>query len=276
LIFAFAAAAIVLVVLLGLAFVRVSKMQGRLVDTAEQLARVNKELTASNQDLESFSYSVAHDLRAPLRSISGFSSILLDAKRGKLDEESAKYLGRINAGAMRMGLLIDNLLQLSRIARTEMKRRNFDLGELARRVTEALAERDPGRRVEAVVKQSMPANADPDLVRIALENLLGNAWKFSSRTSGARVEVGSEERDGETVYFVRDNGAGFDMQYSGKLFKPFQRLHHADEFEGTGIGLSIVHRIVTRHGGRIWAESEVGKGTVFRFTLGKALQSHAS
>jgi light-regulated signal transduction histidine kinase (bacteriophytochrome) len=276
LIFAFSAAAVVLVVLLGLALVRVSKMQGRLVETAQQLARVNDELTASNQDLESFSYSVAHDLRAPLRRIAGFSSIVLGENRDRLGEKSAQFLDRIGAGVTQMGLLVDDLLELSQIARSPMNRRNFDISELAQSVTDTLAEAHPEHRVETFVKQGMRANGDPRLIRIVLENLLGNAWKFSARTNEVRIEAGAEERDGETIYFVRDNGAGFDMQYSGKLFKPFQRLHHADEFEGTGIGLSIVHRIITRHGGKIWAESAVGKGTVFWFTLGKDLPPRKS
>lgn len=276
LIFAFATAAIVLVVLLGLAFVRQSRMQAQVVETAEQLARANEKLTAANEELESFSYSVAHDLRAQLRTIDGYSTILLKETRDKLGEESAKRLDRIRAGAMRMNSLIDDLLQLSRIARSGLKRRDFDLSELALSVAGSLSEAHSGRGIEVVVKPGMRASGDPHLVRSVLENLLGNAWKFTSRTDGARVEVGAEERDGEAIYFVRDNGAGFNMRYSDRLFKPFQRLHRADEFEGTGIGLSIVQRIVTRHGGRVWAESEAGKETVFRFTLGKAPRSGPS
>ena len=166
-----------------------------------------------------------------------------------------------------MSMLIDDLLQLSRIARVEMKRRDFDLGELARGVAASISDAHPARRVQFVVQPDMRANGDPNLVKIVLENLIGNAWKFTSRTDAARIEVGAEEGEDGTSYFVRDNGAGFDMRYSGKLFKAFQRLHRADEFEGTGIGLSIVHRIVMRHGGKVWAESEPGKETVFRFTL---------
>jgi len=267
LIFAVAAAAIVLVVLLGFVFFRQWKMQDQIVETAQQLARANQELAAANEGLESFTYSVAHDLRSPLRGIAGYSTLLLRESRDQLDEESAQRLERINAGAMRMGMLIDDLLQLSRIARIGMKRRDFDLGELARGVAASLSEAHPARQVQFVVQPDMRANGDPNLVKIVLENLIGNAWKFTSRTDAARIEVGAEEGKVGTSYFVRDNGAGFDMRYSGKLFKAFQRLHRADEFEGTGIGLSIVHRIVMRHGGKVWAESEPGKETVFRFTL---------
>jgi signal transduction histidine kinase len=267
LIFAVAAAAIVLVVLLGFVFFRQWRMQDQMVETAQQLARANRDLAAANEGLESFTYSVAHDLRSPLRGIAGYSTLLLRESRDQLDEESAYRLDRINAGAMRMGVLIDDLLQLSRIARAEMKRRDFDLGELARGVAASLTEAHPARRVQFVVQPDMRANGDPNLVKIVLENLIGNAWKFTSRTDAARIEVGAEEGEDGTSYFVRDNGAGFDMRYSGKLFKAFQRLHRADEFEGIGIGLSIVHRIVMRHGGKVWAESEPGKETVFRFTL---------
>ncbi len=273
---AVAASATVLVVLLGFAFFRQWKMQAQLAGTAQELARANRDLAAANEGLESFTYSVAHDLRSPLRGIAGYSTLLLRESRDKLDEESAQRLDRINAGAMRMGMIIDDLLQLTRIARVEMRRRDFDLAEIARVVAAALSEAQPGRRVEFVVQPVMRANGDPNLVKIILENLIGNAWKFTSHTDAARIEIGSEERDGETSYFVRDNGAGFDMSYSDKLFKAFQRLHRVDEFEGTGIGLSIVHRIVMRHGGRVWAKSEPGKQTVFRFTLWTAPQLRQS
>jgi signal transduction histidine kinase len=273
LMFAVAAAATGLVVLLGFVFFRQWKMQAQMVETARQLARANRDLAAANEGLESFTYSVAHDLRSPLRGIAGYSTLLLRECRDRLDEESAQRLDRINAGAMRMGMIIDDLLQLTRIARAEMRRRDFDLTEMARGVAAALSEAHPGRRVELVVQPDMRANGDPNLVKIILENLIGNAWKFTSRTDAARIEVGSEERNGETSYFVRDNGAGFDMRYADKLFKAFQRLHRADEFDGTGIGLSIVHRIVMRHGGRAWGESVAGKQTVFRFTLWTPPQS---
>ncbi|MGP1683673.1 MAG: sensor histidine kinase, partial [Giesbergeria sp.] len=240
LMFAVATAAIVLVVLLGFVFFRQWKMQAQIVETAQQLESANQQLAAANEGLESFTYSVAHDLRSPLRGIAGYSTLLLRESRDKLDQESAQHLDRIHAGAMRMGMLIDDLLQLSRIARVEMKRRDFDLGELARSVAAALFEAHPARTVQLLLQPDMRANGDPNLVKIVLENLIGNAWKFTSRTDAARIEVGSEEHNGETSYFVRDNGAGFDMRYADKLFKAFQRLHRADEFDGSGIGLSIV------------------------------------
>lgn len=262
LLFAFAAAAIVLLVLLGLAFIRQAKMQDRAVGAAAQLARANDEL-------ESFSYSIAHDLRAPLRAMRGYSAILLEDNSGKLSEASTSHLGRIDAGAQRMSLLIDDLLLLAHIGRTQMTRRDFGLGDLARTVAGSLAEAHPQRRIQLVVAPGMRANGDPGLIRTVLENLLGNAWKFTSNSKDARVESGAESRDGRTVFFIKDNGAGFDMRYADKLFQPFQRLHRADEFEGTGIGLSIVRRIINRHDGEIWAESEPGKGTIFRFTLSR-------
>lgn len=276
LMFAAAAGAVALVALLGFVFFRQWNMQARIVETAQQLARANQELAAANEGLESFTYSVAHDLRSPLRGIAGYSTLLLHECRDRLDAESAQHLDRINAGAMRMGMIIDDLLQLTRIARAEMKRRDFDLTDLALGVGTALAEAHPARRVELVVQPGMRANGDPQLVKIVLENLMGNAWKFTAGTDAARIEVATEGRDGATCYCVRDNGAGFDMRYADKLFKAFQRLHRADEFEGTGIGLSIVHRIVMRHGGKVWAESEPGRQTVFRFTLWAAPQARLS
>jgi PAS domain S-box-containing protein len=235
----------------------------------ERVAQRTAALDQANKELESFSYSVSHDLRAPLRHISGFSAIVLKENEGKLDEVSVDYLKRINAAGERMRVLIDDLLALSRVSRQELHKRDFDFSELAGQVVNSLAKAHPERRVRVTIKPEMKAHADPGLVRIVLENLIGNAWKFTSRANEPAIEVGLEERDGETVYYVRDNGAGFDMKYAGKLFGAFQRLHTPAEFEGTGIGLSIVQRIVARHGGRIWAEAEAGKGATFHFTLGK-------
>jgi PAS domain S-box-containing protein len=235
-------------------------------------ARVDQRTAAldhANKELETFSYSVSHDLRAPLRHIGGFSAIVLKANEGKLDAVSVDYLKRINAASERMGLLIDDLLALSRVSRQELNKRNFDLSDLAVQAANSLVEAHPEREVRVTVRPEMKARGDPGLARIVLENLIGNAWKFTARTSEPWIEVGLEERDGETVYYVRDNGAGFDMKYAHKLFAPFQRLHTDREFQGTGIGLSIVQRIVARHGGRIWAEAEAGKGATFYFTLGK-------
>lgn len=235
----------------------------------QRVAARTQELERANHELEAFSYSISHDLRAPLRHIRGFSTIVLEANEGKLDSASVDNLERIAAGARRMGELIDDLLRLSDISRREMRRLAFNLSEQATKVIEILARAHPERNVEVVIAPAMMAEGDPGLVHITMENLLGNAWKFTSRTALARVEIGHTERDGELVYFVRDNGAGFDMKYSAKLFGTFQRLHTTGEFEGTGIGLSIVQRIIARHEGRIWAEANPGEGAAFYFTLGK-------
>ena len=241
--------------------------------TAEEaLIGLNAELEGRiarrTAELESFSYSVSHDLRAPLRTITGFSAIVIEKNQTKLDPQSVDYLKRIGAGADRMALLIDDLLKLSRVSRLEMKRQDIDLSDLAGKVIDALIKTHPGRKLEVTVAPDMSVNGDPGLVRILLENLLENAWKFTSRISEASIEVGYEERDGETAYFVRDNGAGFDMQYADKLFGAFQRLHADRDFEGPGIGLSTVQRIAARHGGRVWAEGKTGQGATFYFTLG--------
>jgi len=233
----------------------------------DRIAQRTAALESANKELETFSYSISHDLRVPLRHIAGFSAIVLKENEGKLDEVSVDYLSRIEAAGQRMGLLIDDLLALSRVSRQELRTRDFDLSELAGQVADTLAKTHPDREVRVTVKPEMKTLGDPGMVRIVLENLIGNAWKFTSRTNEPRIEVGSDERDGKVIFCVRDNGAGFDMKYADKLFAPFQRLHTDKEFEGTGIGLSIVHRIVARHGGRIWAESEVGKGTAFYLTL---------
>lgn len=260
----------------------------------EQIRRLNaelerrvtertSELEAANKELESFSYSVSHDLRTPLRSIDGFSQALLEDYSPLLDDLGREYLLRVRKASQHMGNLIDDLLDLSRVTRGEMIRQGMDLGEVVREVIYELQQSDPQRDVTIVIGDIPPVEGDPRLVRIMLENLLGNAWKFTSRVRDARIEFGvtggggglGETRNGPglerahgwPVYFLRDNGAGFDMAYADKLFKAFNRLHGLDEFEGTGIGLAIVERIVKRHGGLIWAESKVGEGTVFYFTL---------
>jgi signal transduction histidine kinase len=225
-----------------------------------------RELAASNKELEAFSYSVSHDLRAPLRAIDGFSKALLDQCGGSLDEKSRHYLERVRAGTKRMGSLIDDMLGLARISRKELARQRVDLSAIAERVAAELAGRDGGQRLHVAVEAGLTATADSGLVEVLLENLMGNAWKFSSRKDDPRVQVG--RLDGEDrAFYVRDNGAGFDMAYADKLFGAFQRLHSAAEFEGTGIGLATVQRIVNRHGGRVWAEGEPGKGATFYFTL---------
>jgi signal transduction histidine kinase len=225
------------------------------------------ELEATNNELEAFAFSVSHDLRAPLRSIDGFSQALLEDFPKDVPEEAQRYLARIRAATLRMGQLIEDLLNLSRVSRGALQREEVDLGAIARQVVADLRAREPEREVEVTVWDDLQVRADPRLLRAALENLLGNAWKFTGKAAHARIEVGVV-RDGQReVYFVRDNGAGFSMEYANKLFAPFQRLHAASEFAGTGIGLATVQRIVYRHGGRVWAHAKVGQGATFHFTL---------
>lgn len=224
------------------------------------------------QELEAFSYSVAHDLRAPLRSIDGFSQALLEDYSGKVDEEGQGYLSQIRESAQQMAQLIDGLLTLSRVTRAELRRERVDLSALARSIMGRLERTQPDRRVEAVVQDSLLTAGDPTLLKVVLENLLGNAWKFTGKVPMPKIEVGGGQGDGRPHYYVHDNGAGFDMAYAHKLFGVFQRLHSAAEFEGTGIGLATVRRIVQRHGGRVWGEGEVGGGATFYFTLDEAAQ----
>jgi PAS domain S-box-containing protein len=252
--------------------------EGTLVSSAirdiTQRKQIETALKLSNRELEAFSYSVAHDLRAPLRAINGYAMSLVEDLADKLDGDSKMYLERIGASAERMGQLIDALLSLARVSRTNMKREAVDLAYLARSTVAQLRAGDPARVVEFVVTGEARASGDAQLVRALLENLLGNAWKFTSKQAAARIEFGCEKADSRApVFFVRDNGAGFDMAYAEKLFAPFQRLHTTDEFPGTGIGLATVHRIVERHGGRIWAEGASGAGAVFRFTLAEAKEA---
>ena len=224
-------------------------------------------LESANRELESFSYSVSHDLRAPLRAIDGFSQILVESLGGTADEETRGLLARIRGGAKRMGQLVDDLLRFSRLGRASMHREPLDLAQVAREVATELKAANPERQVEFVLAEPLPADADPSLAAVLLRNLLGNAWKFTAGRAMARVEVGVEVSEGERVYFVADNGAGFESSYAKALFQPFQRLHRSDEFEGTGIGLAIVRRIVERHGGRVWIEGAVDRGATARFTL---------
>ena len=240
------------------------------------LEDANHELEATNRELEAFSYSVSHDLRAPLRSIDGFSQILVEDYADEIDEEGRDYLTRVRSASQRMGTLIDDILGLSRVTRGSMERKRLDLGALAEEVAEELREARPERKVEFSAQKGLEVWGDPKLLRVALVNLIGNAWKFTAKKPEARVEFGLSERLSHRgrvpVYYVRDNGAGFDEAYSAKLFGAFQRLHRADEFEGTGIGLATVQRVVRRHGGRIWAEGEVGRGATFYFTLRPGLR----
>ncbi|MBK9373099.1 MAG: PAS domain S-box protein [Holophagales bacterium] len=226
------------------------------------------ELEAANRELESFSYSVSHDLRAPLRALDGFSAALLDEYPDRLDEKGHHYLGRIRAAARKMASLIDGLLNLSRLKRLELSLVPVDVSRLATSVAADLLALEPGRAVQVVVAEGMRTEGDPRLLHVVLENLIGNALKFTSKRSGAVIEVGCAEADGQKAYFVKDNGVGFDMAQAAKLFEPFQRLHGVDDFPGTGIGLATVQRIVARHGGRIWPEASPGAGATFFFTLG--------
>jgi PAS domain S-box-containing protein len=225
------------------------------------------ELQLVNQELEAFTYSVSHDLRAPLRSLDGFSSVLLDNYQHQLDEQGKHYLTRIREASRRMGHLIEDLLNLSRITRCDINLEDVNLGSVARLIADGLQAEMPERKVEFDIPRSLIARGDPGLIKIALENLLVNAFKFTSKRELAHIQLGMREQSGARVYFVRDNGVGFDMSYANKLFTPFQRLHSASEYPGTGIGLTIVQRIITRHGGRIWPESTVDQGTTFYFTL---------
>jgi len=237
------------------------------------LEDANRKLEGANQELEAFSYSVSHDLRAPLRTIDGFSRILQEDYGDDLDEDGKDYLGRVRNASQHMGNLIDDLLDLSRVTRSPLRREPVDLSAVAAEIAGNLKGSDPGRNVEFDIEPGLVAEGDANLLSVALENLLGNAWKFTSKKESATIEFGVETSGGETAYFVRDDGAGFDMAYAGKLFGAFQRLHMTEEFEGTGIGLATVQRIVHRHGGRVWAEGAVGRGATFYFTLGGPRQS---
>ncbi|MCP4129729.1 MAG: HAMP domain-containing protein [bacterium] len=254
---------------------------GRLIDDVEIMRKAIKDLTehledkveertleleASNKELEAFSYSVSHDLRSPLRSINGFSQCLMEDYFDNLDDEGKSYLNRICAASQRMSELIDDILSLSRLTRSEMNREDFNISGVVQEIVSDLQDRDPDRTVDVSVQDGIIVNADPRFMRVVLENILGNAWKYTAKKENARIEFGVQDDEGERVYFIRDNGAGFDMNHAGKLFLAFQRLHTNDEFEGTGIGLATVQRVIKRHGGNIWAEGEVGKGSTFYFS----------
>jgi light-regulated signal transduction histidine kinase (bacteriophytochrome) len=233
----------------------------------ERVEQRTRELEISNQELQAFSYSVSHDLRAPLRTIDGFSLALAEDFSEVLNEEGRDYISRVRGGVQRMGTLIDALLQLSRVTRSDVQREAVDLSQLATLVFNELRVNETDRAIQLAVEPGIVAEADPRLMRVAFENLVGNALKFSSKTPEARVEFGHMQRDGNTVYFIRDNGAGFDMQYVDRLFTAFQRLHGDREFKGSGIGLATVSRIIRRHHGTIWAEGKIGEGAAFYFTL---------
>jgi PAS domain S-box-containing protein len=255
----------------------IAERLGRVVERTQAREEVQKlnaslkaqahELAAANKELEAFSYSVSHDLRAPLRTVEGFSQALLEDYADKIDPNGKEYLQRVRSATQRMGQLIDDLLNLSLTMRREMRRERTDLSELALGIKAELQKAEPERRVDFVIQDRVWAQGDARLLRELLENLLGNAWKFTGKTPDARIEFGAQVQGDQEVYFVRDNGAGFDMNYADKLFVPFQRLHSESEFAGNGIGLALVSRIVNRHGGRIWAEGQTEKGAAFYFTL---------
>jgi PAS domain S-box-containing protein len=241
--------------------------EGKLKEAISRLEQSSTQLAATNKELEAFSYSVSHDLRSPLRSIDGFSQALLEDYQEKLDETGRDYLKRLRNASQKMGDLIDGILKLSRLNRSEIHQEPTNLSVLAEEIANRLQEIQPERRVKFAIEKDVIANGDPQLLRVLLENLLGNAWKFTGKKSQAKIEFSTERNNGKKAYFIRDNGAGFDMTYANKLFGAFQRLHEATEFPGTGIGLATVQRIINRHGGSIWAEGAVGKGATFHFTL---------
>jgi len=234
----------------------------------EALKRYAADLEIANKELESFSYSASHDLRAPLRTLDGFSEILIQEYGDKLDETGKDYLNRIRKASQNMSQLIDDMAKLSRITQVGMNYQEVDLSEMARSILKEFKEYQPERKADFIIAPHMKAKADDQLTLILMRNLLENAWKFTSRCPLTKIEFGISSQRGKEVYFIKDNGIGFDMKYADKLFKPFQRIHSEKDYTGTGIGLAIVQRVVQRHGGRIWAESEVSKGATFFFTLG--------
>jgi len=236
------------------------ELEQRVEERTNELATINKEL-------ESFSYSISHDLRAPLRSIDGFSQALLEDYSGKLDPTAQEHLQRVRRAAQRMSVLIDDMLNLSRVNRGAMRREKLDLSAVANSIAADLQETEPDRRVEFVIEGGIHVVGDSRLLQAAMENLLRNSWKYTSAHSSARIEFGTSKENGKHSFFVRDDGAGFDQRYADRLFGAFQRLHSATEFPGTGIGLATVQRIIHRHGGEIWAEGAVEKGATFYFTL---------
>ena len=255
-----------------------NEMLGRIQEQNDELQQARDQLElrvverttqleVANKELESFSYSVSHDLRAPLRSIDGFSQALLEDHGNTLDERGQSDLQRVRAATQRMAQLIDDMLNLSRVSRGEMHRETVDLTSLVRSIAAELKAGEPDRKVELDVAEGVRTEGDARLLRVLLENLLRNAWKFTGKRSTAKIEFGTSHNNGTPVYYVRDDGAGFDMAYAGKLFGAFQRLHAMTEFQGTGIGLATVQRIVHRHGGRVWAEGKVDQGATFYFTL---------
>ncbi len=245
--------------------------EGKMLHLNEELERKVSERTAQlqavNKELEAFSYSVSHDLRSPLRSIDGFSNVLLTDYENVLDEEGRENLHTIRSASQRMGHLIDDLLKLSRVSRTELHLYSVDVSGMAEEIRNELQRENPGRKVDWQIAPGLTARANGRLLQIALQNLLSNAWKYSSKKEEATIAVSRVTTGRGEAFCVKDNGAGFDMRYASGLFRSFQRMHSSREFEGTGIGLAIVHRIILKHGGEIWAEAEPDKGAAFFFTL---------
>ena len=236
-----------------------------------EVESLNNKLEAANKELESFSYSVSHDLRAPLRAIDGYSRMILKKQGERFDEETLRQFNMIRDNVQTMGRLIDDLLAFSRLGKQEMSKTSLDMEGLIRDVWQNLLAANPGRNMTLHIEELRPGMGDRSLIREVFSNLLGNAVKFTrSREDNAEIEAGSRSKDGETVYYVRDNGVGFDMKYYNRLFGVFQRLHTTDDYEGTGIGLALVQRIIYRHGGRVWAESKADEGACFSFTLPRA------
>lgn len=248
-------------------FAKLKQAERKIQTLNDDLQHRALELEAANKELEAFSYSVSHDLRAPLRGIDGFSQALLEDYSEKLDTQGKDYLQRVRAATQHMAQLIDDMLNLSRVTRSEMRRETVDLSAIARTIAMELQKTEPQRQVEFVVAEGLTASGDARLLRVVLENLLRNAWKFTGKRPRAKIEFGVIQNNGSSGYFVRDDGAGFDMTYANKLFGAFQRLHAVTDFKGTGIGLATVQRIIHRHGGRVWAEAKVEQGATFHFTL---------
>jgi two-component system sensor kinase len=246
-----------------------AELESRVKERTRELSEANESLEAANKELESFSYTVSHDLRAPLRAIDGFSMMVLKGYADKLGDDGKRKLDVIRSNSQKMGKLIDDLLSFSRLGRKEILEARLDMEALVWSVWRELSLANPERRVQFSVNRLPPARGDQTLIKQVVVNLLSNAIKFSKYRETARVEVGAYAEEERNVYFVKDNGVGFDMQYYDQLFGVFQRLHSADEFEGTGVGLAIVQRIIVRHGGRVWAEGKVSEGATFYFTLAR-------
>ena len=242
-------------------------MADALETSTTSLEERTRQLETANHELEAFCYSVSHDLRAPLRGMDGFCQALVEDYGDRLDDTGRGYLQRVKKACQTMAMLIDDLLKLSRVTRSEVRKGTVNLSTIAGAVAQGLRQTAPDRAVEFNIAPDLTATGDERLLRAAVENLLGNAWKYTSKKQRATIEFGATSHNGARAYFVRDDGAGFDMAYADKLFQPFQRLHSANEFEGTGIGLATVQRIVHRHGGRVWAEAAIDKGATVYFTL---------